>query len=149
MHKYSFCCVLIALEITSFNSSPDGYGLKDQQVMFTCQFSPVTHPQYTMIKWYRNGELLDTTDHDESYTIASFQSHHSGNYSCSVFVMVGEVVLAGVRSVEKTVKLAGKFCTHVLNYIKYFLFKYVAIFLVSMDVINLSFLVNMLLGDCG
>lgn len=70
-----------------------------------------------MIKWYRNGELLDTTDHDESFTITSFQSHHSGNYSCSVLVMVGEVVLAGARSIEKTVKLAGKFSTHIPNYI--------------------------------
>ena len=100
-----------------------------------------------MIKWYCNGELLDITNHDEIFTITNFQSRHSGNYSCSVLVMVGEVVLAGARSIEKTVKLAGKLSTHLPNYIDNFFIQ--AIFLVSMDVINLGFLVNMMLGDCG
>ena len=104
------CLVLyVALEITSFISSPDGYGLKDQEVTFTCQFSPVTDSQYTVIEWYHNDEHVATTGPDQSYTIASFQADHSGNYSCAVLVMVGEVIMAGVRSVEKTVKLAGNF----------------------------------------
>lgn len=105
------------MEITSFTSNPDGYGLKDQPVTFTCQFSPATDPQYTMIEWYHNGELLDTTDSDENYIVASFQSHHSGNYSCSVLVMVDEVVVAGVRSIEKTVKLAGYYVHTVSSYV--------------------------------
>ena len=109
------------MEITSFTSSPDGYGLKHQQVTFTCQFSTVTGPQYTMIEWYHNGELLNTTASDENYIVANFQSHHSGNYSCSVFIMVNEVILAGVRSVEKTVKLAGYFVHTVSNYIELFI----------------------------
>ena len=99
----------VALEITSFTSSPDGYGLKDQEVTFTCQFSPVTDSQYTVIEWYHNDERVATTGPDQSYTIASFQADRSGNYSCAVLVMVGEVIMAGVRSVEKTVKLAGNF----------------------------------------
>ena len=97
------------MEITNFISSPDGYGLKDQPVTFSCQFSPVLDPQYTTIEWYRDSQLLATTASDENYAIASFQAEHSGNYSCSVLVTVGDVVLGGARSVEKNVKLAGTF----------------------------------------
>ena len=107
-------CYITALDI-SFTSAPDGYGLKDQEVTFTCQYSPAIGLHHTVIEWYHNGELFNTTTRGESYTIASFQSNHSGNYSCAVFVMVGEVIIAGVRSVEKTVKLAGNFLYTISN----------------------------------
>ena len=111
------------MEITNFTSSPDGYGLKDQSVILSCQFSPVLDPQYTTIEWYRDSQLLATTASDENYTIASFQVDHSGNYSCSVLVTVGDVVLGGAHSVEKTVRLAGKF-VHTVSYHQYLNYLY-------------------------
>ena len=74
---------------------------------FSCQFTPALDTQNTVIEWYHNGELVATTGADENYIISSFQPVHSGNYSCSVIVMIGNVVLGGARSVEKSVKLAG------------------------------------------
>ena len=99
------------LEITSFTSNPDGYGIRDGQVTFSCQFSPILDPGITVIQWYRNNEMVDTTGANEDYSIARFQPSHSGNYSCSVLVMIGSVVLGGATSVEKSVRLAGTSCT--------------------------------------
>jgi len=99
------------LEITSFTSNPDGYGIRDDQVTFSCQFTPILDPGITVIQWYRNNELIATTGASEDYSISSFQPSDSGNYSCSVLVMVGSVVLSGATSVEKSVRLAGTGCT--------------------------------------
>ena len=97
------------LEITSFTSSPDGYGIQNDQLTFSCQFSPALDTQNVVIEWYHNGALVGTTGANEDFIISSFQPSHSGNYSCSVLVMVGNIVLGGVRSIEKNIKLAGTY----------------------------------------
>ena len=99
------------LEITSFTSNPDGYGIRDDQVTFSCQFSPIPDPGITVIQWYRNNKMVATTGANEDYNIARFQPSDSGNYSCSVLVMIGSVVFGGATSVEKSVRLAGIGCT--------------------------------------
>ena len=103
-----YCLFVTELEITGFTSIPDGYGIRNDQMTFSCQFSPALDTQNIVTEWYHDGELVTTTGANENYIISSFQSSHSGNYSCSVLVMVGNVVLGGARSVEKSVKLAGK-----------------------------------------
>ena len=97
------------LEITNFTSIPDGYGIRNDQLTFSCQFSPALDAQNVVIEWYRNGALVATTGADEDFIISSFQPSHSGNYSCSVLVMVGNIVLGGAQSVEKSIKLAGTY----------------------------------------
>lgn len=103
--------LITALEITSFTSTPDTYGMENQQVTFSCQFMlPPNSATVTFItKWYHNDMEVGTTQANEEYTIPNFRSIHSGNYSCAVLVMVGETVLEGVRSIERTVKLAGSY----------------------------------------
>lgn len=110
-HYFQLSTILFVteLEITSFTSIPDGYGIRDNQLTFSCQFSPTLDAQTIVTEWYHNGALVATTGPNEDFIISSFQPSHSGNYSCSVLVMVGNVVLGGARSVEKSIKLAGTY----------------------------------------
>lgn len=100
---------LAELEITNFTSSPDGYGRENERVNLTCTFRPPQEPGTVVIEWYLNDKVVKTTGASESYIISSFRPEDSGNYSCSVLVMIGDVVLGGVRSVEKSVRIAGRY----------------------------------------
>ena len=107
---YLSFCHTKELKITSFTSVPDGYGLMNEQVTFSCKFSPAL--ENVIIEWYHDTTVVATTGHNENYTISSFQPENSGNYSCSVLVTVGDVVLGGAISIEKSMKLAGTLDIH-------------------------------------
>ena len=116
----------VELAVTGITSTPDGYGLAGETVTLQCNFPSTQLP--IDITWSFTSANSDNTvmlpDKDATIestmgygrlVISTFQVEHSGNYSCSISVLGGEdVLLGGITSVEKTVRLAGNCGTLVM-----------------------------------
>ena len=116
----------VELAVNSITSTPDGYGLAGESVKLQCNFPSTQLP--TDITWSFTRTNSDNTvilpDKDATIApaigygqivISNFQAEQSGNYSCSISVLGGEdVLLGGITSVEKTVRLAGNCGTLVM-----------------------------------
>ena len=87
------------MEVNIF-SSPNGYGIVGDQVVLTCEVSPMT--VQINVLWKFNGSHIDKNDGDLTWTIDSFQWSNEGYYSC-----VTTTKYWSVSSVDLHLKAAG------------------------------------------